>query len=941
MIAEHTDLGHTSFPGSGFSAEMLVPGSFLGERYEILQLLGEGGMGSVYKAQDRELDRVVALKVIRPDLARKSTILERFKQEIILSQKVTHKNVIRIYDLGLAGGTKFISMDFIDGTDVWSVLRKAGKLDPREAARIIRDVCLGLEAAHSEGVVHRDLKPQNIMMDERGNIVVMDFGIASSVEDSTLTKAGTLMGTPTYMSPEQAKGDKVDARSDLFAVGVILYELLTGKVPFQSDTLMGQLLKRVQEKPVPPIEIEPGIPGPLNTIVLKCLQADLNLRYQSAAAIRRDLDAWLDPESVGLRLSAPLSTPVHHTWKWIVGGIALVALIIGGFVTRGVLSTPPQKMKPVSMLVADFTNSTGDPVFDGTIEPMFSIAMEGASFITSYNRAEAHRITAQLNNNDPKMDQGKAQLVAARQGVNVVVGGDISKQGNDYKVTVRAVDAITGKEISSQSATTSRKEDVLSAVGKLAAPIRKALGDASPESARLAAAETFSAASIEASHQYAVAQDFQFAARWDDAIQAYTKAIQMDPTLGRAYAGLAVVNANLGQRDAAAKYFQQAMAHIDRMTDREKYRTRASYYLAVRNIQSAIEELTTLVQQYPADSAGLNNLSVAYSYRRDMVKAQEYARKAVDIYPKNAIPRMNLATFAMYGGDFQTAEQETGTVLQINPQYAKAYVVLGLTKLAEGKPKEAAEAYKKAEGLSTRGASFAANGLADLAVYEGRLKDAAAILEKSSAADEQNNNPGPAATKLTTLAQVRLQLGQKAQAVSALDKAMGLSKQEEILVAAARVYLAAGQEAKARAIANELSSKLGQDFQAYAKVILGEIELQKNNPREAINLFKASLTLADSWLGRFDLARAYLNFNAFTEADSELSQCLKRKGEATAIFLDEVPTYRYYPPVHYYIGRALDGLQSAGAKDAYKTFLSLQAPESENPLALDARRRAK
>jgi tetratricopeptide (TPR) repeat protein len=186
-----------------------------------------------------------------------------------------------------------------------------------------------------------------------------------------------------------------------------------------------------------------------------------------------------------------------------------------------------------------------------------------------------------------------------------------------------------------------------------------------------------------------------------------------------------------------------------------------------------------------------------------------------------------------------------------------------------------------------------------------------------------------------------LLLGQRGPAVAALDKAMGLSKQEEVLIAAARVYLLAGQEAKARAIATDLASKLGQDFQAYAKVVLGEIELQKGNPREAINLFKASLTLSDSWLGRFDLARAYLNFNAFTEADSELSQCLKRKGEATAIFLDEVPTYRFYPPVHYYIGRALDGLQSAGAKEAYKTFLSLQAPESEHPLAIDAKRRQK
>ncbi|MEO8126399.1 MAG: protein kinase [Bryobacteraceae bacterium] len=932
-----------------------APGSILGDRYEIVATLGEGGMGTVYKALDRELDRLVALKVIRPELARDPEILDRFKKELILSRKISHRNVIRIFDLGLAGGTKFISMDFIDGKDLMSKLRAAGKLEPREAAQIMADVCRGLAAAHAEGVVHRDLKPQNIMMDPRGHPVVMDFGIASSLEDHSITRTGVLMGTPTYMSPEQAMGTKADARSDLFTFGVIFYELLTGDVPFKSETMMGQLLQRVQERAQPPIAVNPNIPAVLSDIVSKCLQPKVADRYQSANQIVYDLDAWLDPatsETVRITLPAgavtaaptvkvPASKRVIPRRHWMAAGAAaaLVLLIAGVLTYRANFTGPPANLKPVTMLIADFANTTGDPVFDGTIEPMLSIAMEGASFITSYNRGEAHRVSAQLNGGNTKMDEAKAYLVASRQGINVVIGGSIDRKDDNYVVRIRAIDGLSGKEIVAREASTSKKEDVLGAVGKLAAPIRRALGDASPESAKLAAAETFSASSVDAAHEYAMAQEFQFAARWDDAIRSYNKAIQLDPTFGRAYAGLAVVNANLGQRDQAAQYFQKAMAHIDRMTEREKFRTRASYYLAVRNTQSAIDELSKLVQQYPSDSAALNNLAVAYSYRRDMTKAVEVARRAAAIYPKSALPLMNVAAFSLYAGDWAGAAKEARAVLEINPKYAKAYIVLGMTLLAQGKPGEAEETYRKAQELSARGASYSANGLSDLALYQGRLADASAILQEAIRADEANLSASFAAVKMTLLAQTLLQRGQKPAALALVEKALAAGKQEENLLAAAEVYLAAGQEGKAKALAAELRSRLGQDFQAYAKLIDGQIELQRGNARGAIDLFKESIEIADTWMGHLGLGRAYLGFNAFTEAHSEFSTCMSRRGEAAALYLDEVPTYREVGVLQYYLARALEGLKSPGATDAYKVFLASHKVTNEDPLAIDAQRR--
>src|SRR5579863_5815007 len=259
----------------------LSSGTVIGDRYEILQLLGQGGMGAVYKVRDKELDRIVALKLIRPEFAGNPEILRRFKQELILARQVTHKNVIRIFDLGMADGRKFITMDYVEGRDLKSVLVERGKLPPDEAVPIIQQVCRGLEAAHTEGVVHRDLKPQNIMVDADGRVWVMDFGLARSMETVGITRTGALMGTPDYMSPEQARGEKVDARSDLFSLGIIFYEMLTGRLPFQAETMMATLLKRVQEKAIPPIALDPAIPPHINRVVMKCLEADVTKRYQA------------------------------------------------------------------------------------------------------------------------------------------------------------------------------------------------------------------------------------------------------------------------------------------------------------------------------------------------------------------------------------------------------------------------------------------------------------------------------------------------------------------------------------------------------------------------------------------------------------------------------------------------------------------------------------
>src|ERR1039457_2767447 len=603
----------TPSDAAAYRSVSLVPGSILGGRYEILKTLGEGGMGSVFKAHDKEVDRIVALKVIRPELAGSAEILQRFRQELVLAQQITHRNAVRIYDLAVAEGVRFISMEYIDGQELREILDKRGKLPPKEAAEIMLQVCYGLAAAHKQGIVHRDLKPQNIMIDKQGRVAVMDFGLAGSTETAALlkqavpsssnaslsdvgesailTRVGSLLGTPRYMSPEQARAEKIDLRSDLFTVGLILYELTVGKMPTQQKELSQLLGERGAKQMPPPIEADPQMPRALNDIITRCIQLSPADRYESIEALIADLETWL-----GIR------KPNASNWKMLSALAALIVLLAGGLIyNRLHPKASAGAHAPVKILISDFTNQTGNLLLDGTLEPAMSTALEGASFITTYNRGNARKTLSKLAGST-KLDENSARLIAQREGVGVVVSGSIRQHGGKYAVSAQAIDARTNKVIDSASATTSTPNDLNYAVARIAAGFRKALGDATPKSEQLAAAETFSSQSIEASQQYALAQELQFQGKWDGALQAYERSTELDPGLGRAYAGMAVILANMGRKQDAEKDFKLALSKIDRMTDREKYRTRGAYYLMERDYDKAIEQFKALEKQFPADS---------------------------------------------------------------------------------------------------------------------------------------------------------------------------------------------------------------------------------------------------------------------------------------------------------------------------------------------------
>jgi serine/threonine protein kinase len=269
----------------------------IADRYEIVAHVGDGGMGSVYKALDRELERIVALKTIRPDLASNAAVLRRFKQEILLARKVSHPNVIRIYDLGVAGALRFLTMEFFEGEDLCAYLERRGSLPPDEAVNIIRQVCEGLQAAHREGVIHRDLKPQNISIDAAGQVRILDFGLARGFEMPGVTHTGLAVGTPDYMAPEQARGEGASVRSDIYAVGLTFYELLTGELPFKGESAMARLVQRTMHMPPRPKSIKGEIPQHLDNIIVRCLEINPEQRYESAQALLADLRNWEEPQA--------------------------------------------------------------------------------------------------------------------------------------------------------------------------------------------------------------------------------------------------------------------------------------------------------------------------------------------------------------------------------------------------------------------------------------------------------------------------------------------------------------------------------------------------------------------------------------------------------------------------------------------------------------------
>lgn len=914
-------------------------GDAFGNRYRIIKQLGAGGMGVVYQAWDEVLNVVVALKIIRPDTvpnpATAREIERRFKRELLLARKVTHKHVVRIHDLGDVDGTKYITMSFVEGEDLVGTLRREGTLPIPRVVRLARQVASGLEAAHDAGVVHRDLKPANIMVDTEDQALIMDFGIALSAGDPRARLAaiaastdagetisasegatgaghsldgGAIIGTLDYMSPEQSKGDAVDHRSDIYTFGLILMDLLLGPRSLPAGkTAWEALTDRITQPPKPLAMRDPQVPAAFDAVITRCLQLDPADRFQTTRELVQALERLDDNGNL-------IPEPRRFTPRLMAAASLLIVALLAGtwWVASG--GAPAVAREPVTVLIADFINRANDPVFTGLIEQALAVGVEGAGFINAYPRRDALRLAGQLTPGGTLNDEA-AKLITLREGLDVIIGGSIESSGSDYALRVHvtrpSADPAAPDAILLDSTTTAAGRDqVLDAVGRMAAQVRDALGDTTADGAA-GDAETFTAGSLESAKAYAEAQELQWAGRSDDAIAAYERTLQIDPNFGRAHAGLAALYANSNRPQEAEASYLAALGHLDRMTEREKYRTRGGYYLFKRSNDKARQEFEALVKEFPADSSGLANLALAHFYLRDMKSAREFGQQASDFYARNVIRKNNVALFALYGGDFDAAERTANEALAINPGYVKAFVAMALSQLALGRTADATATYDRLAALTSPLAkSFAASGRVDLALYEERQQDALTLLDAALVADQAAGDQSAYARRLALKAKILAEQGRGAVAVRAASEAAASGKEEGTQYLAGLALIAAGDAPAALAIAAMLDNKLEDEPRIYGALLQGEASLAAGRARQAKEFFDAAQKLDDTWLGRYALGRAYLALGAFPEAVQELDRCLTRRGEATAVFLDDLPTYHLIPRVNAFLAKARAGMSS-------------------------------
>jgi serine/threonine protein kinase/tetratricopeptide (TPR) repeat protein len=736
----------------------LAIGVLLAERYRIVKLLGEGGMGAVYRAEDIELDRPVALKVIRPEVAANPVILQRFKQELIMAREVTHPNVVRIFDLGTSDGIKFITMELVEGRDLKHMIVEGHRFSPDEIVDIIQQICRALQAAHEAGIVHRDLKPQNVMLDSQGQAKVMDFGVARSMETTGLTQTGQMIGTPAYMSPEQAMGESVDARSDLFSLGIILYEMLVGEVPYHSDTAYGTILKRTQEPPVPPIKRKPEVPDLLNDVAVKCLQIERDLRYQSVQEILEDLGTGQAPQmpSALTRLRYKLRRSKPAT-RIMIGGLTVALAALAVLTITGRWSDAPApaaqvEIEPVSLAILPFRNSTGNPDIDwlqSSVAEMLRSDIGQSARLRTVPSDRVHQILSDLKLDvGASLDAATIRRLAAHSNAGLVLSGQYSKLGDTIRIDAVLHD-LEGQRTIPVKAEAASETELLAAIGTLAESVRENM-DLSSDAIRELEATAFapSTESIEALRHYNEGLQFERQGNYVEALSALERSVEADARFALAHAKLGEIYVSLGRDGDAERASRTALDLSEDLPEYERYLIGASYAMVLNDHDQAIAAYERLAQAAPED------------------------------------PQINFHLADLYEqiGDLDKARQRLDKVLAGDPNYVDALYALGRVSIRSGDPQAALDPLNRALSLTVQagnedGRGRMLHGIGVAYKLLGRPQDALRYYRDALAIRRALDQKSGMAMSLGEIASVQQAQGDFDEARESLEAALELRRE--------------------------------------------------------------------------------------------------------------------------------------------------------------------
>ncbi len=773
---------------ASYSSMSLTPGAPLGPRYRIEALLGEGGMGAVYKAYDKDLDRTVALKLVRPELTVDPGAMQRFKQELLLASKISHKNILRIHDLGDVNGMKFISMAYVEGEDLHQVLKKGGKLAVDRAVRIARQLAAALEAAHNEGVVHRDLKPQNILIDKADSAYVSDFGLAKSLESDSagMTRTGQVLGTPRYMSPEQVEAKPADHRSDLYSLGLIFYEMVTGVVPFAGDSAMQVMFQRLKEKPKNPKQLNPELPDYMARLIMKCLEKNPAQRYQSAGEVLADLEAERAP-SLSFTRSVQITVPVVPSRPWLIAMGSVLALAALVFAIPGVRhrvfrppaatgeNAPPQA--PQKYLAVLPFRVVGDPaalgyVADGLVEAL-SAKLFQLKNVHVASAAEVEK-ASQKGSLDRK---GSLEKIAHELGANLIVQGTLQGTRDKIRVVMDLEDVGGGKRLWTQEFS-GVPQDLLTLEDQIYGKLVDAL-ELKLNTEEMARGTAHPTENIDAYDLYlkgrAAMRQRQNVKNVEAAIRHFEDALRKDSSFALAYAGLAAASLAMYQEKKDSVWADKALNAAEqgqRLNDNlpEVHFALGSGYGFTGKSAEAVVELKRALELAPNSDEGYRRLGEAYrsmGRKEESIRAYERAAQINPYYWENY---NELATAYYQFGDNEKAVSTFRRVTEVEPDNPAGWVNLGTAYFQVGKWDECITAYQKALQLQPDYLTY--SNLGSAYFYLKRYDEAARMFEK---AVEMNPNEQLAAGNL---AAAYYWTGQKEKALAEYDKAIGLALKE-------------------------------------------------------------------------------------------------------------------------------------------------------------------
>lgn len=696
----------------------LQPGMVIANRYNILQVLGAGGMGAVYKAEDIELNRLVALKVIRPDLVDDPGMLHRFKQEILLASKITDRHVVRIFDLGDGDGFKFITMEFVEGEDLRSILAQDGKLAVDEAVSVIRQVLQGLECAHRENIIHRDLKPANIMRDVQGRVVVMDFGVARTLVGDGMTGTGLIVGTMEYMSPEQAQALPLDARSDIFSVGLIFYEMLTGKTAYPAESAIASLVKRTRERAIPISDLDQAIPAVLSKIVSKCLELDPQYRYQSSAEVLADLERWQNKTAIEFpRFRIPRDWATGN-WKWAGLSVVVLALALGAFLTRdrwlprGSAQLKTAIVPDVSLAILPFRNASGDATLDwlgSSLSDMLSTDIGQSGHLRTVSPDQVHQVMADLRMAPgATVDSSALRRLAEYSNADTLIWGQYSRFGTQVRIEATIHDLKHDRHVALKIEAADEK-DIPVSVDKLAEDIRHNLA-VSPDVMKELKASSFhpTTKSIDALRQYNEGLESLREGKYLQAQKRLEGATAADPGFALGFSRLAQAYSSLGYDDRAEQASRRAMSLTDNLPAAEKYLISAIHASITKDFPKAISAYEDLAKAAPDNPEVQFALANAYENSGDFVKAGEHYKKVLANNPKDISGLLATGRVAIKSGDSPAGLDPLNRALtlsvQADNQEQKALILqaLGIAYASLNKPDEALRNYEQSLEIKKR-----------------------------------------------------------------------------------------------------------------------------------------------------------------------------------------------------------------------------------------------